>query len=262
MILKRPGEIEIMAEAGALLHAVHDRVEEAIKAGVSTQALNDIAMRSILEFGARPAFLGYNGFPATINASVNEEVVHGIPGPRELKNGDIISVDIGLVYKGFVADSARTHMVGEVSELAKRLVEVTEKALWAGIAAAQPNRRLGDVSSAVQKIIEAAGFSVVRQFVGHGVGRAMHEEPQVPNWGRPGKGPILKPGLVFALEPMVTTGKPDVRILKDGWTAVTSDGSLAAQTEHTIAVTENGPRVLTLPKQNAGHHNRNQLVNA
>lgn len=248
MILKRRAELEIMAEAGDLLHRVHDRVGAMIRPGVTTAALNEEAERAILEFGARPAFKGYNGFPATINASINEVVVHGIPGPRQLKNGDIISIDIGLIYRGFVADSARTYGVGMISPLAQRLIEVSESALWAAIRACKPGGRLGDVSNAVQTTVERAGFGVVREFVGHGVGRSMHEEPQVPNWGQAGKGVVLKPGLVLAIEPMVTVGRTKVDILADGWTAATRDGSLSAQVEHTVAVTEDGPRVLTLPR--------------
>jgi methionyl aminopeptidase len=248
IVYKRPAELEMMAQAGELLYRVHDLVEKALEPGVTTQHLNDIAQNAILEFGAKPAFLGYNGFPATINASINEEIVHGIPGSRKLRNGDIISVDIGLHYKGWVADSARTYPVGDISATARRLLEVTDAALWAGIRAAQAGRRLGDVSWAVQKTVESAGFSVVREFVGHGVGRKMHEEPQVPNWGQPGKGPELRPGMTFALEPMVTVGRTKVNVLQDGWTAVTSDGSLSAQIEHTLAITAAGPQVLTLPK--------------
>ena len=249
MILKRPSEIEIMAEAGELLHQVHDLIAAEVRPGVSTARLNEVAERAILKFGARPAFLGYNGFPASINASINEVVVHGIPGPRRLEDGDIISVDCGLVYRGFVADSARTYAVGNVSDTAKRLIGTTAAALEVGIAACRPGNRLGDVSNAIQRVVEAAGFSVVREFVGHGVGRTMHEDPQVPNWGRPGKGPVLKPGLVLALEPMVTVGRTAVDVLDDGWTAVTRDGSLSAQIEHTVAITEAGPRVLTGPRK-------------
>lgn len=248
IVYKRPAELEIMAEAGALLYAVHDLVEREVSEGVTTQHLNDVAQRAILEFGAKPAFLGYNGFPATINASINEQIVHGIPSGRKLRNGDLISIDIGLHYKGWVADSARTYPVGQVSTTARRLLEVTDAALWAGIRAAQAGRRLGDVSWAVQKTVESAGFAVVREFVGHGVGRQMHEEPQVPNWGQPGKGPEMRPGMTFALEPMVTISRTKVNVLQDGWTAVTSNGSLSAQIEHTIAITTHGPRVLTLPK--------------
>jgi methionyl aminopeptidase len=248
IIYKRPNELEMMAAAGEILYKVHDLVEKAVAEGVTTKHLNDLAENAILEFGARPAFLGYNGFPATINSSINDVIVHGIPSGQKLRNGDIISVDIGLHYKGWVADSARSYGVGSISPMAKKLLEVTDAALWAGIKAAQVGRRLGDVSWAVQKTVENAGFSVVREFVGHGVGRKMHEEPQVPNWGQAGKGPVLKPGMTFALEPMVTVGRTDVIVLEDKWTAKTQDGSLSAQIEHTIAITEKGPRVLTLPK--------------
>lgn len=240
-----------MADAGEILYRVHDLVGAAVRPGVTTKALDQIAEQAILEAGARPAFKGYNGYPATINASINDVLVHGIPGNRELKQGDIISIDVGLFYKGFVADSARTYPVGNVSPLAKRLIEVTERSLEAAIQACQPFGRLGDVSHAVQKTVEKAGFSVTRQFVGHGVGRSMHEEPQVPNWGNPGKGAVLKPGLVIAIEPMVTVGRTEIDILQDGWTAVTRDHSLSAHVEHTVAITNNGPRVLTLPRTKA-----------
>lgn len=248
VIIKRPGELDLMAEAGDLLHQVHDLVALEVRAGVSTARLNEVAESAILKFGARPAFLGYNGYPATINASINEVVVHGIPGPRVLKDGDIISIDCGLIHRGFVADSARTYAVGEVTEEAKRLMSATEASLQAGIEAMVPGNRLGDVSNAVQQVVENAGFWVVREFVGHGVGRAMHEDPQVPNWGRPGKGLVLKPGVVLAIEPMVTSHRTAVDTLDDGWTAVTRDHSLAAHFEHTVAVTDHGPRILTALK--------------
>jgi methionyl aminopeptidase len=248
LILKRPNELEIMHEAGNLLYQVHDLVGREVSPGVTTKHLNEIAQDAILKFGARPAFLGYHGFPATINASINEVIVHGIPGARKLVAGDIISIDIGLIFKGFVADSARTYPVGEISTKARKLLEVTDAALWAGIRACKAYGRLGDVSNAIQRTVEKAGFSVVREFVGHGVGRKMHEEPQVPNWGNAGKGAVLKPGLTIAIEPMVTIGKTKVTVLDDGWTAITDDRSLSAQIEHTVAITTNGPRVLTLPK--------------
>jgi methionyl aminopeptidase len=237
-----------MHEAGNLLYQVHDMVASEVAPGVTTKHLNEVAQDAILKFGARPAFLGYHGFPATINASINEVIVHGIPSARKLVAGDIISVDIGLIFKGFVADSARTYPVGQISTKARKLLEVTDAALWAGIRACKAFGRLGDVSNAIQKVVEKAGFSVVREFVGHGVGRSMHEDPQVPNWGNAGKGPVLKPGLTIAIEPMVTVGKTKVTVLDDGWTAITDDRSLSAQIEHTVAITTNGPRVLTLPK--------------
>ena len=237
-----------MHEAGNFLYQVHDLVAAEVAPGVTTKHLNDVAQDAILWFGARPAFLGYHGFPATINASINEVIVHGIPSARKLVAGDIISVDIGLIFKGFVADSARTYPVGQISSKARKLLEVTDAALWAGIRACKAYGRLGDVSNAIQRVVEKAGFSVVREFVGHGVGRSMHEDPQVPNWGNAGKGAILKPGLTIAIEPMVTIGKTKVTVLEDGWTAITDDRSLSAQIEHTVAITSDGPRVLTLPK--------------
>ena len=237
-----------MHEAGNMLYQVHDMVAAEVAPGVTTKHLNDVAQDAILRFGARPAFLGYHGFPATINASINEVIVHGIPSARKLVAGDIISVDIGLIFKGFVADSARTYPVGQISGKARKLLEVTDAALWAGIRACKAYGRIGDVSNAIQKVVEKAGFSVVREFVGHGVGRSMHEDPQVPNWGNAGKGAVLKPGLTIAIEPMVTIGKTKVTVLDDGWTAITDDRSLSAQIEHTVAITTNGPRVLTLPK--------------
>ena len=237
-----------MHEAGNMLYQVHDMVAAEVAPGVTTKHLNDVAQDAILRFGARPAFLEYHGFPATINASINEVIVHGIPSARKLVAGDIISVDIGLIFKGFVADSARTYPVGQISGKARKLLEVTDAALWAGIRACKAYGRIGDVSNAIQKVVEKAGFSVVREFVGHGVGRSMHEDPQVPNWGNAGKGAVLKPGLTIAIEPMVTIGKTKVTVLDDGWTAITDDRSLSAQIEHTVAITTNGPRVLTLPK--------------
>jgi methionyl aminopeptidase len=261
ILLKRPQELAIMAEAGALLHAVLDRVEAEIRPGVPTHHLNDVAERAIVEFGARPTFLGYRGYPKTIQTSINEVVVHGIPSARVLREGDIVTVDAALTHQGFVADAARSHAVGTVSPLAARLIDVAYASLEAGIQAAQPHARLGDVSAAVQRVIERAGFQVVRKFVGHGVGRDMHEDPQVPNWGRAGKGVVLKPGMVIALEPMLTVGRTEIDTLADGWTEVTRDRSLAAQVEHTIAITEAGPRLLTVPRdhplayrQPAMHH--------
>jgi methionyl aminopeptidase len=251
VILKRPTEIEIMHEAGELLHRVHELVGAEVQPGVPTKRLDDIAYNAILEMGCKPTFLGYKDYPFTLQTSINEVLVHGMPGARKLKEGDIVSIDIALTHRGFVADSARTYAVGNVSPLARRLIEVTERSLEAAIQACQPFGRLGDVSYAVQKTVEKAGFSVTRQFVGHGVGRSMHEEPQVPNWGNPGKGAVLKPGLVIAIEPMVTVGRTEIDIQSDGWTAVTRDHSLSAHVEHTVAITANGPRVLTLPRTKA-----------
>ncbi len=244
--LKSPVEIEMMREAGRVTAAALRLVGEAVRPGVTTKELDGIAEEYIRSQGARPAFLGYHGFPATLCTSVNEQVVHGIPGKRVLMEGDILSVDCGAVVDGFFGDSAMTFPVGEVSGLARRLMEATRTSLEAGIAKMRPNMRLYDIGAAVQQVAEAAGFSVVREYVGHGIGRAMHEEPQVPNFGQAGRGAQLKPGMVFAVEPMVNAGAYEVRSLDDGWTVVTADGSLSAHFEHTIAITEDGPEILTV----------------
>ncbi len=243
--LKRPEEIERMAEAGRLLAEVMAEVAAAVAPGVTTAALDRLAREAILARGAKPAFLGYQGYPATICASINEVVVHGIPSERPLRPGDLLSVDLGLFYRGYAADMARTFPVGEVSEEARRLLKVTEEAFWEGLKEARPGRRVGDVAAAIQRRVEDAGFWVVREFVGHGIGREFHEEPQVPNFGRPGTGPKLRPGMVLAIEPMVTLFPANVVVLQDGWTASAGKGNLAAHYEHTVAITEEGPRVLT-----------------
>jgi methionyl aminopeptidase len=245
LILKRPAEIDRMAEAAAINRQALEAVEALIAPGVSTAELNDVAEDAILSRGGKPAFKGYRGFPATLCTSVNDIVVHGIPDRRPLAEGDIVSIDIGTFYRGYAADMAKTYGVGRISEKASRLLDVTYRSLWAGIAATQAGNRLGDVSAAIQDVVEAEGFWVVREFVGHGIGREFHEGPELPNYGRAGTGPVLRPGLVLAMEPMVTENRTRVRILDDGWTAPTADGSLAAHFEHTVAVTEDGPRVLT-----------------
>lgn len=244
-MLKSPGEIDAMAAAGALLARCHDLLAAEIASGVTTARLDELAESFIREGGAVPAFKGYHGFPATICPSINEEVVHGIPGDRQLADGDICSIDVGLVLDGWVADAARTHAVGQVSEEARRLIVATERGLAAGIAQARPGNHVGDIGHAVQAEIERDGFSVVRSLVGHGVGRAMHEEPQVPNFGRPGTGAPLLEGMVIAIEPMVNAGTPDVVMGPDGWTISSADDSLSAHAEHTVAVTAAGPRILT-----------------
>mgnify|MGYP001164611305 FL=1 len=245
MNLKRPGEIDTMIEAAVINREALAEVAKHVRPGVSTAELNDIAEDAILSRGGKPAFKGYNGFPATLCTSVNEVVVHGFPDRKPLTEGDIVSIDIGTFYGGYAADMARTFAVGEISAEARRLLQVTEDSLWAGIRAAQAGNRLGDVSAAIQGVIEAAGFWVVREFVGHGIGREFHEPPELPNFGRAGTGPVLRPGLVLAIEPMVTVNRTRVKILDDGWTAPTADGSLAAHFEHTVAIHEDGPRVLT-----------------
>lgn len=239
-------ELATMREAGRITAAALRAVGDAVAPGVTTGELDEIAVEVIRAAGARAAFLGYHGFPATICASLNREVVHGIPGRRKLSSGDILSVDVGAVIDGYFGDAARTFAVGSVSKEAGRLLAATREALEAGIACCVPGKRLGDIGAAVQKAAEGAGFSVVREYVGHGIGRAMHEDPQVPNYGSPGKGPVLLAGMVLAIEPMVNAGAPDVRQLADGWTVVTADGSLSAHFEHTVAVTEKGPWVLTV----------------
>jgi methionyl aminopeptidase len=251
VILKRPRELEVMAAAAVINREALEAVEGAIAVGVTTAELNDIAERAILTRGGKPAFKGYNGFPATLCTSVNEAVVHGFPSDRALQAGDVLSIDIGTWYRGFAADMARTYAIGEVSSEARRLIAATERSLAAGIEAMRSGNRLGDVSAAIQGVVEAAGFWVVREFVGHGIGRAFHEAPNVPNFGRAGTGPILRPGLVLAIEPMVTIGKTAVDVLEDGWTAVSADRSLAAHVEHTVAITEDGPWVLTAPSSSA-----------
>ena len=243
--LKTQHEIEMMAVAGRLLSSVTRQLARACRPGVRTIELDSLAERLIRAGGATPGFLGYNGFPNSVCISVNDEAVHGIPGQRKVKQGDLVSLDLGLVLDGFWADMGLTVPVGRVDPRAADLVRVTEESLRAGIAQAVPGNRLGDVSAAIQRHVEAAGFSVIRQFVGHGIGRAMHEDPQVPNFGRPGTGPELKPGMTLAIEPMVNMGGFDVRIKPDGWTVVTADGSLSAYVEHTVAITAGGPRVLT-----------------
>ena len=243
--LKTDHEIDMMARAGQVLAAVVDELKAACREGLRTIELDRLADRRIRAAGARPGFLGYHGFPRSICVSINDEAVHGIPGKRKLEDGDIVSLDLGLVLDGFWADMGCTVAVGKVSPEARQLVRVTEECLGMAIEHAQPGGHLGDISAAVQRHAEAAGFSVIRQFVGHGIGRAMHEDPQLPNFGVPGTGPELKPGMTLAIEPMVNQGSPDVYIKPDGWTVCTTDGSLSAYFEHTVAITKNGPRVLT-----------------
>jgi methionyl aminopeptidase len=243
---KSDRELEIMREAGRITALALRLVGEAIEPGVTTSELDAVAERAIRGEGARPAFKGYHGFPASICASRNHEVVHGIPeGDRPLADGDILSVDVGAIIDGYYGDAAMTFPVGDVDPSTAHLLETTRLALEAGITKCRPDMRLYDISSAVQAVAEEAGFSVVREYVGHGIGRRMHEEPQIPNFGQAGTGPALRPGMVFAIEPMVNEGKADVKQLPDGWTVVTDDGRPSAHFEHTVAVTEDGPEVLT-----------------
>ena len=245
IIKKSPAEIDRMAAAGDILVRTLALLEGKVREGVTTQQLDDAAEKFIRAQGATPAFKGYRGFTGSICASPNSMVVHGIPGPYALQRGDVISLDVGVVKDGWVADAARTFPVGKVSPLAHKLLDVTKASLFAAVEECRPGNRLGDVSHAVQACVEAEGFSIVRSLVGHGIGRDMHEEPQIPNYGDPGRGPKLEPGMVLAVEPMVTAGRHQVRMGDDGWAIFSQDGSLAAHFEFTIAVTEEGPRVLT-----------------
>lgn len=245
IVIKSESELNLMREAGRIVAETHRLMKQAVAPGITTAELDRIAEEYIRSQGAVPSFKGYNGFPSSICASVNEELVHGFPGPRKLVEGDIISIDIGAQYQGYHGDSAWTYGVGTITEEAQRLLDVTEASLYAGLEIIRPDVRLFTVSHRIQKVIEEAGFSVVREYVGHGVGADLHEEPQIPNYGIPDRGPRLKPGMVLAIEPMVNIGERYVRTLSDNWTVVTVDGSLCAHFEHTIAVTEDGFEILT-----------------
>ena len=236
-----------MRAAGRVVAEMHERIRAAIRPGVTTEALDRIGREVLEARGARSNFLGYHGYPAVICASPNDVVVHGIPGPRVLEEGDIIAIDCGAVVEGWHGDAAFTAPVGEVSPEASELIEVTRRSLMAGIEAMVPGGRMGDVGHAVQSVVEAAGFSVVRDYVGHGIGRAMHERPEVPNQGRPGKGTKLTAGMTLALEPMVNVGDGETFLTEDGWTVESADGSWSAHWEHTVAVTPDGPDILTRP---------------
>ncbi len=243
--VKSNQEIELMRKAGKIVKKVLDDLSRLIKAGAVTAKLDRKAEKIIAKERGTPAFKGYKGYPGNICASINEVVVHGIPGSQVLAEGDIISIDVGVVYKGYYADAARTYKVGAVSKRAERLMAATSKSLYAGIKEAKPGGRLSNISNAVQTLVESNGYSVVRALVGHGIGSKMHEEPEIPNYGEPNKGPVLKPGMTFAIEPMVNEGGYDVEVLDDGWTVVTKDKKLSAHFEHTILVTENKPEILT-----------------
>ena len=246
VVLKSSQEIEKMRRAGKIVREVLELVRTRVKPGVTTLDLEKAAEARLKELNVKAAFKGYHGYPCVLCTSVNSEVVHGIPSPkRVLKQGDIVSVDFGVVVDGYYGDSAITVPVGEIGENAARLLRVTEQSLQAAIAVVKPGATLGDVGAAVQGVVEGEGFSVVRDFVGHGIGSQMHEDPQVPNYGQKGQGMKLKPGMVIAIEPMVNAGKPEVMVLEDGWTAVAKDGSMSAHFEHTVAVTADGARILT-----------------
>lgn len=246
IMIKSPQEIEKMRISGIALRKVHDTIAPHVKAGASTMDLEEIAVAKIAELGGKAAFKGYHGYPSALCTSVNDEVVHGMPNPKRiLKDGDILSIDCGVIIDGFYSDAAVTYAIGKPTPETQKLLDVTKASLEAAIEQCQVGGRLFDISATVQEMCEAEGFGVVREFVGHGIGRSMHEDPQVPNFGTRGKGPRLKAGMVLAIEPMINAGKPEVKVLKDGWTAVTVDGSYSAHFEHTVAITKDGPLVLT-----------------
>ena len=247
IIRKSKAEIEAMAQAGDVVAETLRRIGELVRPGTTTGELDEAAEEYIRSRGGVPTFKGYRGFPASICASPNSMVVHGIPGSYRLDSGDVLSIDVGVTLDGFVADSAYTFAVGEIGDEASRLLQVCQAALAAGIAEAKSGNHVQDISHAVQRTTEEAGFSIVRSLVGHGIGRSMHEEPQVPNFGEPGRGPLLAPGMTLAIEPMINAGGPDVWVADDRWSISTNDDSLSAHFEHTVAVTENGPLVLTGP---------------
>jgi methionyl aminopeptidase len=248
--IKSDKEIQLMREAGRINALALAAVREAIRPGVTTAELDAIAAEVLRKHGAKPAFLGVPGaypYPATTTISINDEMVHGIPSKRKLQEGDIVSVDCGTIYEGFVGDSAFTAGVGEISPIGKKLIDVTEKALRIGIDKLRPGNRVGDVGAAIQQYVEGQGLCLTREYTGHGVGRAMWEGPQVPNYGIAGRGTLFRPGMVVALEPMVLVGTPHTRVLADQWTVASADGSLTAHFEHSVAITQNGPMVLTIP---------------
>ncbi len=253
IVLKTPGELDLMDEANVIVHRVLNGIGERIGVGVTTRELDQWAETLIRDHGGVPAFLHYKGFPATLCTALNDVIVHGIPDGRPLENGDIIGFDCGVLYKGYYGDAARTYAVGEISDDARRLMGATRKALDLAVERVRPRGRLSDIGNAVQKHVEKNGFSIVRQFVGHGVGTSLHEEPQVPNFGRAGRGLRLKPGMVLAIEPMVNAGKKAVKVDADGWTARTKDGTLSAHFEYSVAVTPSGPRILGLSEILAGN---------
>jgi len=249
IILKSERDLEAMRPACMVASAVLEEVASFIQPGFTTKQVDDFAASRMKHYGARSAFLGYRKFPCQMCISVNEQVVHGLAGMRYLKFGDIVSLDVGVIYNGFIGDTARTVAVGGCGVLAQKLMDVSNKALYEGIAQAVPGQRVVEISRAIQNYVESNGFSVVREFVGHGVGRSMHEEPQVPNFVEGKSTPKLRPGMTIAIEPMVTAGLPGVKVLNDGWTVVTQDGSLSAHFEHTVLVTESEPEILTWPER-------------
>lgn len=244
--IKSSREIVLMREAGRIVALAHAAIKPLIQPGITTIEIDAEIEKVIRLYGAIPSFKGYGGFPGSACTSINEVVVHGIPSSQKLKAGDIIKVDIGAYYQGYHGDSAWTYPVGQISEAALKLCEATEESLFQGLKWAKPNQHLTDISHAIQTYVETLGYSVVREFVGHGIGQDLHEDPQIPNFGLPGQGPVLKAGMTLAIEPMINAGQKEVKVLKDGWTAVTIDGSLSAHYEHTVLITENGYELLTV----------------
>ncbi len=245
IICRSPAEIEKLRNSARLVRQILYEVRDRARAGVSTLELDSYVEKRLAQAGAKPAFKGYRGYPRCLCTSINEQIMHGIPSGRRLKDGDILGLDFGLILNGYYGDTALTIPIGEIPEAAHRLLRVSEEALELGIAQARHGNRVGDISATIQKYVERNGYSVVREFVGHGIGRALHEEPQIPNYGDPGHGPLLKAGMVLAIETMVNEGRPELRILNDDWTAVAADGKNTAHFEHMVAVTRNGPDVLT-----------------
>jgi methionyl aminopeptidase len=247
ILIKSPSEIDKMRTSGIALRKVHDAVKAAVRVGATTMDLERAAVAKVDELGVKAAFLGYHGYPAVLCTSVNEQVIHGIPNDKSvLHEGDVVSVDCGVIVDGYYSDAAVTHPVGAIAPKVQKLLRVTEASLYAAIDKAVVGGRLFDISNAVQVMCEAEGYGVVQEFVGHGIGKSMHEDPQVPNYGDPGKGPRLKAGMVLAIEPMINLGTAEVKVLEDGWTAITIDGSVSAHFEHTVAITKDGPVILTL----------------
>lgn len=251
IIYKTQEEIEAIRRSNQIVAKVLNELRSLVKPGVQTKELDDYAERKTREMGASPAFKGYRGYPASLCTSINEEIVHGIPSSRVLREGDIISLDFGVIYQGFYGDAAVTYPVGRISRRAQKLIETAERAFFIGIGQMKEGLRISDISSAIQGYVESRGFSVIRNFVGHGIGLSLHEEPQVPNFGQPGRGPRIKPGLVLAIEPMIAVGDWNVEILEDNWTAVTRDKGLSAHHEHTVALTEKGLQILSSLEKDA-----------
>lgn len=262
IIYKSEAEIEVMRQSSQIVARILSELKDMIRPGLETRELDKYAENRARELGAVPAFKGYRGYPASLCVSINEEIVHGIPSSRRLQEGDIVSLDFGVLYEGYYGDAALTVPVGEVSELALRLIEVAESAFYRGLEELKIGYRLSDVSAAIQQEVEKAGFSVIRTFVGHGIGRSLHEEPQLPNFGLPGHGPRLKKGLTLAIEPMIAAGHWEVEVLDDGWTAITKDRSLSAHYEHTVALTDRGVEILSLDRREASNLKAGGTVNA